>query len=164
MACPEAKYSLSPDDHDRLIRAAFQGRENAYSSPGHPPFRVGAALLTPDKAIVRGASPHRGRGATGAICAERTAIVKAVSDGHSSFLAIAIRLGPSDVPLPISPCGLCRQVLKEFCAPDMPVLMAPADYDARRGAGEEAGGTRRATLGELYPLSLFPAARALDVI
>ncbi|KAH9911986.1 uncharacterized protein B0H18DRAFT_1127763 [Fomitopsis serialis] len=56
MTVPEGKYDLSLDVQDRLIRAAFEGRDHAYSSPGHPPFRVGAALLTADNLVIKGAS------------------------------------------------------------------------------------------------------------
>ena len=70
----------------------------------------------------------------------------------------------SDVATPISPCGLCRQVLKEFCPPEMPVVMVPADYDIRRRGGEEPGGVKTVTLGDLCPLSSFPTARPGEVI
>ncbi|KAF9809191.1 hypothetical protein IEO21_07491 [Rhodonia placenta] len=138
--------TLSDTDRRRLVAAAFDARENAYSSPGHPPFRVGAALLTADLEIVSGASVDCV--SSGCVCAERTAIVKAVSEGIRTFRAIAI---VSDVAVPISPCGLCRQVLYEFCPSHMPCLFVPGDYDARRDQGDASGGVEVRSLGNLIP-------------
>ncbi|EPS94883.1 hypothetical protein FOMPIDRAFT_1133459 [Fomitopsis schrenkii] len=151
---------LSVEDQDNLIKAAFEGREHAYSSPGRPPFRVGSALLTSGKIIIKGASVDSASSGK-SFSVDPTAMVKAVSEGHSAFLAIAIVRHAST---PISPCGLCRQVLKEFCLPEMPVIMAPADYNVRQGGGGEASGVKTVTLGELCPLSSFPTARPGQVI
>ncbi|KZT00970.1 cytidine deaminase [Laetiporus sulphureus 93-53] len=131
-------------DRDALIKAAFEAKAFAYSSPFHPKFPVGAALLSENGEIIKGASIDCV--SSGAVCAERTAIVKAVSEGIRSFAAIAI---VSDVPRPISPCGLCRQVMQEFCAFEMPVLMAPADYEERRSSGDETGGASILSIREL---------------
>ena len=57
----------------------------------------------------------------------------------------------SDVTAPISPCGLCRQVLCEFCKPEMPVLLVPADYRMRQDGGEKDGGVLEISMGELLP-------------
>ena len=64
----------------------------------------------------------------------------------------------SDLTTPASPCGICRQVLREFCALETPVLLVPADYpqkgEKKSGYGE--GGVRETTLGELLPDSFGP--------
>ncbi|KAI9572022.1 cytidine deaminase-like protein [Boletus coccyginus] len=104
----------------------------------------------------------------GTICAKRTAIVKAVSEGKKDFVAIAIT---SDVPTVISPCGICRQTLLEFCHVDMPVLLVPAVYPqtpqkGAEGTGEEdfqatwreRGGVVVETVGKLLPLGFAPEA------
>ncbi|KAK7055462.1 cytidine deaminase [Favolaschia claudopus] len=122
-----------------LVEAAFLGKQHAYSPYSN--FPVGAALLCGNGTIVTGASiDNMSYGAT--ICAERTAIVKAVSDGMKSFVALAIVANVEH----ISPCGLCRQVIAEFCAPEMPVLLVPGDYSEERN-----GGLKVTTVGELLP-------------
>ncbi|KAI9429521.1 cytidine deaminase, partial [Lactarius psammicola] len=105
--------TLSTTDRERLIRAA--PRDNAYAP--YSKFRVGAAFLTPDGQIVRGANVENASYG-GTICAERTAIVKA--GGIQSFVALAINyVRFLDVAQPIFPCGICRQ---------MPILLVPAGY------------------------------------
>ena len=100
-------------------------------------FRVGAALLSDDGTVITGCNvENRSFGLT--ICAERSAVVKAVSLGHRSFRALAISTPDSQVP--VGPCGACRQVLSEFMNPSAPVLF--------RGNGKEKVET---TLGVLYP-------------
>ena len=81
-------------------------------------FRVGAALLGDDGEVYTGCNvENRSFGLT--ICAERTAVTKAVSEGQRSFRALAVAAPDSDVP--VSPCGACRQVLSEFMLHDAPV-------------------------------------------
>ncbi|KAJ7607374.1 cytidine deaminase [Roridomyces roridus] len=124
---------LTKQTKEDLIRAAIQAKKNAYSP--YSRFPVGASLLTSDGTIVKGASIDNASYSE-TICAERTAIVKAVSDGFKSFAALAV---VADVDR-ISPCGLCRQVIREFCAPDMLVLLI--------GTLEEVEET---TVGALFP-------------
>jgi len=76
--------------------------------------------------------------------------VKAVSEGVRSFTALAV---VSDVVHPISPCGMCRQVLHEFCPPTLSVLLVPADWAARVEAGDAQGGVKETTLADLFPMS-----------
>jgi cytidine deaminase len=84
-------------------------------------FRVGAALLCEDGTIVTGVNvENRSYGLT--ICAERTAITKAVSMGKQKFTALAIHT-PDSVE-PVGPCGACRQVISEFMSADAPVRFA----------------------------------------
>lgn len=106
----------SPDD-DALLEAARAAMTRAWSP--YSRFRVGAALLAEDGTVFPGCNVENASfGLT--ICAERTAVVKAVSEGRTRFLAIAV---VTDADRPLQPCGACRQVLAEF-APDLRVLAA----------------------------------------
>lgn len=105
-------------DRDQLIEEAKKGRAQAYVP--YSKFKVGAALLTKEGKVIRGANiENASYGLTN--CAERTAIFKAVSENERSFSAIAV---VADTEGPVSPCGACRQVLSEFCDPDMPVYLS----------------------------------------
>lgn len=82
-------------------------------------FPVGAALLTDEGKVYTGCNiENASYGLSN--CAERTAIFKAVSEGERNFNKIVITANTAE---PVSPCGACRQVLSEFCAPDMPVVL-----------------------------------------
>jgi cytidine deaminase len=121
---------------DDLIAAARQTRLNAHAP--YSGFKVGAALLCDDGAIVTGCNVENATyGLT--ICAERVAIVKAISEGRKplGFKAVAI-VGDTEQPTP--PCGACRQILWEFCG-DVDVILANLN---------EVKGTHR--LAELLPL------------
>lgn len=144
--------SLSSAQRNQLIEGAFLARESAYSP--YSKFRVGAALLTAKDEIVRGANVENASYG-GTICAERTALVKAVSEGIKSFKALAVI---TDVNQAISPCGMCRQFIREFCPSEMPVLMIPADYDSKYPDGREDGAGKIIVMnfGELLPLSFGP--------
>lgn len=101
-----------------LISAAREAAARAYCPYSN--FPVGAALLTRDGRIVTGCNVENvSFGLT--LCAERTALVKAVSDGLCGFAALAVAGGDRTAA---APCGACRQVLTEFCAPEMPVFYA----------------------------------------
>ncbi|NLC81763.1 MAG: cytidine deaminase [Lentisphaerae bacterium] len=101
-----------------LIAAAREAAARAYCPYSNYP--VGAALLTRDGRIVTGCNVENvSFGLT--LCAERTALVKAVSDGQCGFAALAVAGGDQTAA---APCGACRQVLAEFCAPEMPVFYA----------------------------------------
>lgn len=92
----------------KLIDRAAVAREKSYSPYSH--FGVGAALLCEDGTIYEGCNiENASYGLTN--CAERTAIFKAVSEGHTKFKAIAV---VADTEGPCSPCGACRQVISEF--------------------------------------------------
>ncbi|KAJ7696058.1 cytidine deaminase [Mycena rosella] len=149
-------WEMSIEQRESIIKAAFEAKQNSYSP--YSKFRVGAALLAADGTIFKGANIENASYG-GTICAERTAIVKAVSEGNKSFIALAV---VTDVPSSISPCGMCRQVIREFCAVDMPILLVPGDYP--KGLGDEsegkpgvtAGGVRETSIGELLPDSFGP--------
>ncbi len=101
---------------EKLIKEAASVRRRARAFTG---FHVGAALLCKDGTIVTGCNVEL-RTTLSSICAERTAIVKAVSMGHQEFEAIAV---VSDADRPISPCSFCRQYLIDF-DPDILVIMS----------------------------------------
>jgi len=93
---------------ERLVAAAISARDNAYAPYSN--YKVGAALLTKQGKIYTGCNVENASyGAS--ICAERTAVVKAVSEGETEFEAIAIVTDDSSLG---SPCGICRQFLAEF--------------------------------------------------
>ena len=120
---------------DELFEAAAKAQARAYAPYSN--FQVGAALAFADGSVVTGSNVENvSFGLT--LCAERTALVKAVSDGMREFIALAVVGGDQT---PAAPCGACRQVLAEFCAPDMPVFYA-------RLTGGQSIAT---TLGALLP-------------
>ena len=105
---------VSGTQRRELIEKALAAREYSYSPYSH--FRVGAALLCSDGSVYTGCNiENRAYGPTN--CAERTAFFKAVSEGKREFAAIAIT-GGEEEPVWCYPCGVCRQVMAEFCAPD----------------------------------------------
>ena len=127
-----------PEMIGRLCETAVAMRQMSYVPYSH--FRVGAALLTADGEIFTGCNIENAAYTPG-ICAERTAIFKAVSEGHRSFAALAISGGPEDGELQYcAPCGVCRQVMAEFCGRDFPVYLAKSGTDYEEH-----------TLGELFP-------------
>ena len=106
-------------DNQQLLEEAKLAREKAYTPYSH--FKVGVALLDAEGHVHRGCNVENAAyGPTN--CAERTALFRAIADGCApkSFQAIAV---VGDTTGPISPCGVCRQVLVELCAADMPVIM-----------------------------------------
>ena len=94
---------------DELMNLAVEARERSYAP--YSKYRVGAALLTKDGTVYQGCNIENAS-FTPTICAERTAFFKAIYDGVRDFEAIAI-IGSGD--LPAFPCGVCRQVMSEFC-------------------------------------------------
>jgi cytidine deaminase len=123
-------------DDQALVRLAQQARGNAYAPYSH--YDVGAALLTASGQVFTGCNVENAAYPM-AICAERTAVVKAVSEGEREFVAIAIATRNGG-----SPCGACRQVMREF-APHILVLLA-----------DDAGDVRQYTLDQLLPDSFGP--------
>lgn len=98
---------------DNLFKQAIEAREYSYSPYSH--YKVGAALLTKGGKVYTGCNIENA-GYTPSVCAERTAIFKAVSEGEREFVAIAIATLNGGAP-----CGVCRQVIREF-SPDMTII------------------------------------------
>ncbi|KAK7685858.1 hypothetical protein QCA50_011205 [Cerrena zonata] len=142
-------WALDVPSRDKLIKAAIEAKEFAYAK--YSKFRVGAALLSTDGQIIKGANIENASYG-GTICAERTAIVKAVSEGTKSFVALAV---VTDVASALSPCGMCRQVIREFCAQNMPILLVPSDYSERIAKGQ-SDGILETSIAELLPHSFGP--------
>ena len=103
-------------DDSRLVELAFEAREHAYTPYSH--WAVGAALLCADGTVYQGCNIENAA-YTPSNCAERTAFFKAVYDGQRDFEAIAVVGGPEgqEAPAFCAPCGVCRQVMMEFCDP-----------------------------------------------
>ncbi len=136
-----------------LIRAAFAAQEYAYAPYSH--FRVGAALLAKNGKVYQGCNiENAAYGPSN--CAERTAFFKAVSEGVREFQKIVIVGNPEGIPAGegqyCAPCGVCRQVMAEFCDPDdfrVVLAVSEAEY-------------RIYTLRELLPLSFTDADLKLE--
>ena len=106
----------------KLMDCAIKARENAYSPYSH--FAVGAALLCEDGTLYEGCNiENASYGLTN--CAERTAIFKAVSEGHIKFKALAV---VADTEGPCAPCGACRQVISEFDIPQIILANLKGNY------------------------------------
>ena len=130
-------------EYSKLIEAALAAREFAYTP--YSGFAVGAALLTKSGKVYTGCNIESAS-YTPSNCAERTAVFKAVSEGEREFSAIAIAAGPAEEEAPlsryVSPCGVCRQVLREFNTGDMQVILCRDTEDFKVY-----------TLAELLPFS-----------
>ncbi len=123
---------------DLLVQAAREAAAHAYCP--YSRYAVGAAVLTSDGQIYTGCNVENiSYGLS--MCAERTAIFKAVSAGCRSFAAVAVAGGDKR---PAAPCGACRQVLAELCPPETPVFIARL---------KKGGKITASALGELLPLS-----------
>ncbi|WP_416144517.1 cytidine deaminase [Planococcus koreensis] len=109
----------------QLIKEAITAREQAYVP--YSKFKVGAALITKSGKVYHGCNIENAAYSM-TNCAERTAMFKAVSEGDKDFAAIAV---VADTKGAVSPCGACRQVIAEFCAPDMPVYLTNLQGDVQ---------------------------------
>lgn len=124
---------MTNQETQRLIDIALAARDTAYAP--YSKFRVGAALLSVDGTIFTGCNVENASYGL-CICAERTAICKAVSAGHQKFTAIAVAAAPL-----ASPCGACRQFLVEF-GTEIQVISVNAANPAE---------TKTWTIGDLIP-------------
>ena len=106
-----------------LVQKATEAREKSYSPYSH--FSVGAALLCADGSLYTGANIENASYSP-TICAERVALFRAVHDGHRDFTAIAIVGGPNgkEIDSFCAPCGVCRQVIGEFCSGDFLIVLS----------------------------------------
>ena len=132
-------------NYDELVKTAIEMTKRSYVPYSH--FHVGAALLDKSGKVWTGCNiENAAYGPSN--CAERTAVFKAVSEGVREFEAIAIVGGPEDdagnpqINDFCPPCGVCRQVLSEFCDRNFKIILA-------NGKGEQ----KVFTLGELLPES-----------
>lgn len=127
---------------EQLATLAKDAMEKAYSP--YSGYKVGAALLCKDGSVYTGCNVENASfSATN--CAERTAFFKAVSEGKREFSAIAICGGKEGVIEGLfPPCGVCRQVMREFCEDDFEILLLTKE------------GIETYTLGELLPVSFAP--------
>lgn len=126
--------------YSQLLEKAIKARENAYAPYSH--YMVGAALLTKGGKVYTGCNVENASYSP-TNCAERTAFFKAISEGEREFEAIAIVAGKEGESLSenCTPCGVCRQVMVEFCSPDFKIVLGtPTDVKIH-------------TLQELVPLS-----------
>ena len=136
------EYAGLEPEYGKLLEEAYEAMQRAYVP--YSKFRVGAALVDAEGGIHYGCNVENAAyGPTN--CAERTALFRAIADGKGAgaFHALAV-IG--DTEGPISPCGICRQVMVELCAPDMPVIM-----------GNLRGAWSIATVAELLPGAFTPA-------
>ena len=108
-------------DNKELIRLAGEARRASYSP--YSDYAVGAALLCADGTVYKGCNIENAAFSP-TVCAERTAFFKAVSEGKRDFVKIAIVGGKANEPDGFSPpCGVCRQVMAEFCGKDFEIVL-----------------------------------------
>lgn len=123
---------------EKLVQLAVQAMQGAYAP--YSGYKVGAALLCADGTVYTGFNIENAS-YTPTVCAERTAFFKAITDGKREFSAIAVCGGKNGVIEGyFPPCGVCRQVMREFCKEDFLVHMAGAD-----------GAIKTRTLAQLLP-------------
>lgn len=129
---------------EELLDCAKDAMTHSYSP--YSGYKVGAALLTADGTVYQGCNMENAA-YTPTVCAERTAFFKAVYDRKRDFTAIAVVGGKDGVITgPFPPCGVCRQVMREFCSDDFLIYMGDVD-----------GSYQTMTLAQLLPAS-FSAA------
>ncbi len=123
---------------EQLIKQAMQAMEQAYAP--YSQYKVGAALLCEDGTVFTGCNIENAAFSP-TICAERTAFAKAVSQGQRAFAAIAVCGGKDGVISGVfPPCGVCRQVMREFCGEDFQIYLA-----------DKEGAWQTRTLAQLLP-------------
>lgn len=126
-----------------LLLLAIKEMEKSYSPYSN--CKVGAALLCKNGKVFTGANIENAAFSP-TICAERVAIFKAVNEGEKDFLKIAIVGGKNGIIDSIfAPCGVCRQVMREFCDDDFTIIMGESDEEYKT-----------VTLKDLLPLSFSP--------
>lgn len=107
--------------YEKLMSLAKDARTASYSP--YSGFSVGAALLSKSGKIYTGSNIENS-GYTATVCAERVAFFRAVSEGEREFSAIAIAGGRGEAPdSGVAPCGVCRQVMSEFCDGDFEIIL-----------------------------------------
>lgn len=126
-----------------LCNIALKARENSYAP--YSGYRVGAALITSNGKIFTGCNIENAAYSP-SVCAERVAFFSAISSGERDFEAIAVAGGNSDeINSSFPPCGVCRQVMAEFCKPDFTVYIV-----------NSKNSFKKFTLSDLLPESFTP--------
>lgn len=124
---------LKEEKERELMDLAVEASKKSYSPYSN--FQVGAAILCDDGKIFTGTNVENASYGA-AICAERTAAVKAVSEGNRKFVAVAIygsKKGAGKDELQYAfPCGICRQFLREFASDEMVILVGKSSEDYKR--------------------------------
>ncbi|KAI9701910.1 MAG: hypothetical protein M1836_001254 [Candelina mexicana] len=141
MSNHSSTHGLSVAELEDLSKKTIEAKDTAYCP--YSKFRVGACILTADGKFITGANIENASYPVG-MCAERAAFAKAVTEGHREFKALGVA---TDVEPAASPCGMCRQFIREFCALEMPVLMH-----------DRHGKYVIMTLEQLLPMSFGPDA------
>ncbi|ORY66400.1 cytidine deaminase-like protein [Pseudomassariella vexata] len=139
--CTCKDYGLTTAEFNELHKRSVDAKSTAYCP--YSQFRVGAGIMSVDGAYYSGANVENAAYPVGT-CAERVAFGKGVTEGHLKFKAVAVA---TDISPPASPCGMCRQFIREFCDLSIPIIMFDKndDFIVRR-------------LEELLPLSFGPEA------
>ncbi|QKX53938.1 uncharacterized protein TRUGW13939_01018 [Talaromyces rugulosus] len=132
-------HALTDIELQTIAQKAAEAKAKAYCPNSN--FRVGACLITTDGQYISGANIENASYPVGT-CAERVAFGTAIVSGHRSFKAIAVA---TDIKPGASPCGMCRQFMREFSPPGFPVYMYDKD-----------GEYKVVTIGELLPDSFGP--------
>ena len=130
---------------EELVHLAIEARDHAYVPYSH--FSVGAALLTSGGTVYQGCNIENAA-YTPSNCAERTAFFKAVYEGERSFSAIAVVGGAEGQAISdwCAPCGVCRQVMMEFCQPETFQIILAVDEENYKVC----------SLRELFPFGFGP--------
>lgn len=129
---------------EKLIEMAMEARKSAYAP--YSGYRVGAALLGKSGKVYLGCNIENAS-YTPTVCGERVAVFKAVSEGEKAFEAIAVCGGnKEEIEGSFPPCGVCRQVLREFCNPD----------EFKVYLIDKGGAYKAVTLSELLPYGFGP--------
>ena len=130
-------------DNNELLSLAVEAMKKSYSP--YSDCKVGAALLCKNGKVYCGTNIENAS-FTPTVCAERVAFFKAISEGEKDFVKIAVAGGKNGIINGIfAPCGVCRQVMREFCSDDFEIIL-----------GKNESTYTQAALKELLPLSFSP--------
>ena len=130
-------------DNKELLKLAISAMENSYSP--YSDCKVGAALLTENGKVYTGTNIENAAFSP-TVCAERVAFFKAISEGERHFSKIAVVGGKNgNINGIFAPCGVCRQVMREFCDDDFSLILGESETDFRL-----------VTLKDILPLSFSP--------
>ncbi|RMJ06812.1 hypothetical protein BHE90_014608 [Fusarium euwallaceae] len=133
------QHGITPNEFSELRQRATAAKATAYCP--YSRFRVGATVLSGEGQFIDGANVENASYPVGT-CAERVALGTAVTGGHRGFRAIAVA---TDIAPPASPCGMCRQFIREFCTLETPIIMFDKNEDFVV-----------VKLGQLLPMSFGP--------